>query len=179
MKVFYFAIFFLLLILNLPEAKVYGEDDFFIVKNEFEEEFLRKFNEKPDYIIFEQQQEEIRVFGLRKEDVLMPVYGEQYDNPCGKPHIRNDMANRWCHALWVKTISKSLQQQGMNKYLADILGASYFLPKEYIFDKKPSMGDLVLSEVEVYHNKSDKTEDTVTVTIFGDGVVYINYRRRF
>lgn len=115
-----------------------------------------------------------RVMGLTEKEVLDQVDDEN-GATCSKSHEQGDAANRWCHAAVVKTIDRTLQARGMNPALAAVIGAAFFVPKEYIYDKNPSASDLVAADLRVHSSKLTNVE----VSVFGDGAIYISIQRKF
>lgn len=152
-----------------------------IVKEEAEKDKRKKhLDDKLKYAAITQSgtPEKFTVFGYSEKEVL-----EMVDDPngaaCSSKHIHNDMANRWCHGAVVKFIDGNLKAAGMNKVASALLGASVFLPKEYLIDLHPSKGDLVIADYEIFHVKDSKGSNKATVTIFGDGLVFINFTKKF
>lgn len=128
------------------------------------------------HIVVEIPNQPPKVFGLAEKDVLA-MDGDPNGAACSDDHIRNDMSNRWCHAIIVKVIQETLKKNGMPSILASLAGASVFVVKEYGYDLKPSKPDLVLADVEIF--KSKKGDKKVTFTAFGDGMFFINFENRF
>lgn len=150
-----------------------------IVKEEAEKDKRKKhLDDQLKYAVVTSSPEEFKVFGYSEKEVL-----EMVDDPngaaCSSKHIHNDMANRWCHGAVVKFIDGNLKAAGVNKHLSALLGASVFLPKEYLIDLHPSKGDLVIADYEIYHVKNAKGSTKATVTVFGDGLVFINLTKKF
>lgn len=128
------------------------------------------------HIVVEFPNQPPRVFGLSEKDVL-EMDGDPNGAACSAAHIRNDMSNRWCHAIIVKVIQETLKKNGVPNIIASLAGASVFVVKEYGYDLKPSKPDLVLADVEVF--KSKKGDKKVTFTAFGDGMFFINFEKKF
>ena len=128
------------------------------------------------HIVVELPNQPPKVFGLSEKDVL-EMDGDPNGAACSDAHIRNDMSNRWCHAMIVKVIQETLKKNGVPNIIASLAGASVFVVKEYGYDLKPSKPDLVLADVEVF--KSKKGDKKVTFTAFGDGMFFINFEKKF
>lgn len=128
------------------------------------------------HIVVEFPDQPPRVFGLSEKDVLA-MDGDPNGAACSDDHIRNDMSNRWCHAIIVKVIQETLKKHGVPNIIASLAGASVFVVKEYGYDLKPSKPDLVLADVEIF--KSKKGDKKVTFSAFGDGMFFINFEKKF
>lgn len=83
-----------------------------------------------------------QVMGLTQAEVLHLI-DDEHGAACN--HIRGGLANRWCHAAVVKTISASLQHNGMPHMLAHALASLSFFVKEYGMDLNPSVSDIALT----------------------------------
>lgn len=145
---------------------------------EMTQKFQKYFeeNQKPEFIVVEQENGQMQVFGMTEQEVLAQVENDQGGEACA--YENNNLANRWCHGLVVKVISESLKQRGYNSIVASLIGASFFIPKEYLIDDKPASADFVLADVPVYESNSIN-KDRVQVTVFMDGVYFINYNFKF
>lgn len=122
--------------------------------------------------------EKFTVFGYTEKEVLDMV-ADPNGEACGSKHIHDDLANRWCHGAVVKFIDGNLRAAGVNKVVSALLGASVFLPKEYLIDLHPSKADLVIADYEIFNVKDSKGSNKATITIFGDGLVFINFTKKF
>lgn len=116
------------------------------------------------------------VFGLTEKQVL-EMDADPNGEACSNNHNRNDFSNRWCHAYFVKLISETAKMNGISNFAAAMMGASIFVVKEYAIDLHPSKPDLVIADYQIY--KSKNNSDLLTGTIFGDGMIFINYQKKF
>ena len=132
-------------------------------------------NQKIKYTIVEVYEPDIKVFGYTEKEV-MDYVSDPNGHACSTQHIHGDLANRWCHAMIVKIIDETLKSYDINKFASGILAASVFLPKEYLIDLHPSKADLVISDFKVFQNKDSKNSSSATVTVFGDGMIFINFK---
>ena len=120
--------------------------------------------------------EEFRVLGLSSDDALDLSGDFRESFACSQDHMQGDMANRWCHAGVVKISQNTiLDQLKVNDYVKNILAAAIFLPKEYLYDTHASPSDLVISDIPILEGE----EESVKITIFGDGFFHINYEGKF
>lgn len=150
-----------------------------IVKEEAEKDKRNKaLNDNLKYAVVTHTKEDFSVFGYTEKEILNMV-----DDPngaaCSDKHNHDDMANRWCHGAVVKFIGGNLNAAGLNKTVSALLGASVFLPKEYLIDLHPSKADLVIADYEIYKVKNAKGSTKATITIFGDGMVFLNLEKKF
>ncbi len=95
-------------------------------ENSFYQELKRSL--RPIKIMINYDGKPVRVFGLSEKEVLNMI-GDQNGKACSSMHEQGDLGNRWCHAYVVKKISENLKQNGINPYMADLIGASFFIPK--------------------------------------------------
>lgn len=116
------------------------------------------------------------VFGLTEKQVL-EMDGDPNGSACSGAHIRNDFSNRWCHAFIVKLAYETAKLNGVANIAAAMLGASIFVVKEYAIDLHPSKSDLVIADYMIY--KSKNNSESITGTVFGDGMIFINYQKKF
>lgn len=126
----------------------------------------------------EQAQQPVRVFGFTEKDVLA-IDGDPNGAACSSKHIHDDYSNRWCHAYFIKLADTYLRSKGVNKHLAALIAASTFVPKEYLYDKNPSMADLAVVEYEVYNSEEPRKPTRVTLTFFGDKTAFVTFERKF
>lgn len=137
-----------------------------------------KSNEvKTTYIVSElEDNKEIVVFGLTEKNAL-ELDGDPNGNACESNHNHDDYSNRWCHAFFDKLVSEVAKKHGIPNVVASLMGASIFIVKEYAIDQNPSMPDLVVTDFEIY--KTEKNSKSLNATVFGDGMVFITYKRSF
>ena len=118
----------------------------------------------------------ISILGFTQKEALHASGDYVGYNACSLEHIQGDMANRWCHGAFVKVVESTLVKDfNINKYVANLLAASVFLPKEYLVDLHPSPGDLSIIDFPLYVD----SEAIVELTLFGDGVFYIKINKKF
>ncbi len=123
------------------------------------------------------QKEELRILGITEQEALMRSGDEFGVNSCSDKHLQGDMANRWCHGSIVKLADSALRDNtNINKYITNLLAASIFLPKEFLMDTNPSAGDLVLTDIPIYDNANG---DKIELTVFGDGLFYVHFTKKF
>lgn len=122
--------------------------------------------------------EDTKVFGLTEQDVLNQD-GDPEGTACSRRHSQGDMSNRWCHAFFVKAADSFLRAKGLSKNPSALLSASIFVPKEYGIDKKPSRSDLVMAEYEIYETIQAQYPSRMTVTVFGDTAMFMNFEQQF
>ncbi|WP_347358920.1 hypothetical protein [Bdellovibrio sp.] len=126
----------------------------------------------------ERAQQPVRVFGFTEKDVLA-MDGDPNGAACSRRHIHDDYSNRWCHAYFIKLADTYLRSHGVNKHVAALIAASTFLPKEYLYDKNPSMADLAVVEYEVYRSDNPRKPTRITMTLFGDKTAFVTIERKF
>lgn len=124
------------------------------------------------------RQQPVRVFGFTEKDVLA-MDGDPNGAACSRRHIHDDYSNRWCHGYFIKLADTYLRSKGVNKHLAAIIAASTFVPKEYLYDKNPSMADLAVVEYEIYRSDNPRKSTRVTMTLFGDKTAFVTMERKF
>jgi hypothetical protein len=93
----------------------------------------------------------VKLFGLTQEQALMmsgddPRYSR---GVCSRDHWQGDVANLWCHTYFTTLTKKVFKQQGASDLLANLASAVFFVPKEYLFDKNPSLSDITLGQYEI------------------------------
>ena len=84
------------------------------------------------HIVVELPNQPPKVFGLSEKDVL-EMDGDPNGAACSDAHIRNDMSNRWCHAMIVKVIQETLKKNGDKKVTFTAFGDGMFFIN---FEKK-------------------------------------------
>ncbi len=124
----------------------------------------------------EAQTTESRVMGFAQKDILS-LDGDPNGSACSDQHKQNDLSNRWCHALFVKIANERLSKIGLTGVVSSILSASIFLPKEYMIDQKPSLADLVISEIELM--EFSEKSGNLALSIFGDGAFVVSLYKTF
>ena len=118
----------------------------------------------------------ITILGFTQKEALRASGDYIGYNACSLKHIQGDIANRWCHGAFVKALESTLiENLHINKYVANLLSASVFLPKEYLIDLHPSPSDLSIIDFPLYSD----TNSIVELTLFGDGVFYIKVNKKF
>lgn len=121
---------------------------------------------------------QVRVFGFTQKEVLA-MDGDPNGEACGNRHDQDDLSNRWCHAYFTNQMGAYLRNNGMGPGWAAVLSTSFFLPKEYLYDKNPSMADLMTAEYEFYNTEKNQVTTRMTVTAFMDKAFVVTFQRRF
>lgn len=150
-----------------------------LVTQEATKELKTHSTEELKYSVVAKHNEEFRVFGFSEKEALDFVGDRRNDRACSPDHIHDDLANRWCHGAVVKVVDETLKANGVNKIISALLSASVFLPKEYLIDLHPSKADLVISDLEMFNLKDSIGGVKGTITIFGDGMVFLNFNKKF
>ncbi|RPJ75289.1 MAG: hypothetical protein EHM20_09180 [Alphaproteobacteria bacterium] len=150
-----------------------------LVTQEATKELKTHSTEELKYSVVAKYNEEFRVFGFSEKEVLEFVGDKKNERACTPDHIHDDLANRWCHGAVVKVIDETLKANGVNKIISALVSASFFLPKEYLVDLHPSKADLVISDFEMFNLQDAKGGVKGTITIFGDGMVFFNFNKKF
>jgi len=113
------------------------------------------------------------VMGFTQSEILS-MAGEYRNvwnaSACSEEHEQGDLANRWCHASITKAIRLGLEARGINTVIASVLAMTYFISKEYLYDKNPSSSDIVYTIEETFGARDNTA---VELTLFADGGVFV------
>lgn len=150
-----------------------------IIQEEAAKELRTHSNGELKYSVVAKYDEEFRVFGFSEKEVLSFVDDRINTSACSIDHIHGDLANRWCHGAVVKVIDETLKANGVSKIISALLSASFFIPKEYLIDMNPSKSDLVISDFEMFNYQNAKGGIKGTITLFGDGMLFLNFNKKF
>ena len=110
------------------------------------------------------------------ESMAVGMSGDPYGNAF--THDHGDIANRWSHATVAAMVRESLRGVGVQGLAATLIGASVFVPKEMLIDQNPSASDFVV-DFELYRQTSGRSVSSMSVTVFGDGAVFLGMWRTF
>lgn len=118
--------------------------------------------------------ETIKVMGLTEREAL-ELSNDPNGEACSNKHNQGDVANRWCHTVIVDYVNRGLMKAGVNPIVSHVAASAFFLPKEFLYDKNPSLSDMGAPDITVYNKNHAK----VTVTPFADGAVFVTVDKRF
>ena len=165
---------------HLADAMNYLDPDNFVEEEAKQIDWDTKAKDGEVSIFFVEQsdadyahQGEVKVMGItEKEAVLMS--NDPGGEACSNKHNQGDVANRWCHAVIVDYINRGLMSAGVNPIVSHVAASAFFLPKEYLYDKNPSLSDMGGPDITVYEKNNSK----VTITPFADGAVFVTVDKR-
>ncbi len=118
--------------------------------------------------------EAIKVMGMTEREALA-FSNDPNGEACSDKHNQGDVANRWCHTVIVDYVNRGLMKAGVNPIVSHVAASAFFLPKEFLYDKNPSLSDIGAPDITVYNKNHAK----VTVTPFADGAVFVTVDKRF
>lgn len=115
------------------------------------------------------------VMGM-SESSAVQMSGDPYGSAF--THDHGDVANRWAHASVATMVRESLRGFGVQGTVAALIGAAVFVPKEMLIDQNPSASDFVV-DFELYRQTKGRSVSSMSVTVFGDGAVFLGMWRTF
>jgi hypothetical protein len=115
------------------------------------------------------------IMGMSEQSALQ-ISGDPDGNAFDHDH--GDIANRWSHASIAAMARETLRGAGVPGPIAVLMGASILVPRELLIDDNPSASDLAL-DLELYRQAHGPRASSVSVTVFGDGAVFLGMWRRF
>lgn len=138
------------------------KDDKFLNQQKYKDGVFVKITRKkaPDY------SEVIPPMGMTNEQALLMSRDLENVSVFSEGHDQGDMANRFSHSLLSRIPGEVLKQMGMSEIAASVIGAVFFVPKEYLYDLHPSAGDLVVT----YTDKMGTRSSEFQITVFGDAL---------